>query len=74
VSRPWYEIDPADAVELLLPADGIDGPLGADGQPCPWPWEPQQLVGVPLGQFHCRYCGSMCVAGIPHPDYREATP
>jgi hypothetical protein len=34
-----------------------------------WPWEAQQLVGVPMGMFHCNYCGAMCVAGLPHPDW-----
>lgn len=69
--RHWSTIAPADAVNIELPQPGIDGPIGEDGQPCPWPWDPQQLVGAPLGQYHCRYCGSMVMAGIPHPDYRE---
>jgi hypothetical protein len=29
------------------------------------------LVGVPMGQYHCSYCGAMVIAGIPHLDYRE---
>ena len=29
--------------------------------------KPELLIGVPLGQYHCRDCGAMVVAGIPHP-------
>lgn len=65
----WTTIAPADAVDLVLPLPGVVGPLADDGTPCPWPWEPQQLVGVPLGMYHCPYCGSMVVAGQAHPDY-----
>jgi hypothetical protein len=67
----WYDIAPVDAVDLELPREGITGPLNELGEPCPWPWEPQQLLGVPLGQYHCRYCGAMVVAGVPHPDYAD---
>jgi hypothetical protein len=66
----WHEIDPSDATDLnLADRTDIDAPLNEMGERCPWPWEPQQLVGVPLGQYHCPYCGAMCVAGVPHPDY-----
>ena len=67
----WHEIPPAEAVDITLPTDGIDGPLNEAGEPCPWPWEPQQLKGAPLGQYHCPYCGGMVVAGVPHPDYAD---
>jgi hypothetical protein len=69
--RDWREIAPEDAVDIVLPRDGIQGPLGDDGEPCPWPWEPQQRVGWPMGMYHCGYCGSMVVAGVQHPDYRD---
>lgn len=69
--RHWSEIAPIDAIHLTLPHPDIEGPLTTDGTPCPWPWEPQQLTGVPLGQYHCPYCGEMVVAGAAHPDYRE---
>jgi hypothetical protein len=69
--REWSEISPANAVGIELPAPGIRGPLNEEGQVCPWPWEPQQLVGLPLGQYHCPYCGAMVIAGVPHLDYRE---
>lgn len=69
--RHWSNITPADAVDIELPHDDIVGPLNEMGEPCPWPWEPQQLVGAPLGQYHCPYCGAMVVAGVPHIDYRE---
>jgi hypothetical protein len=71
--RPWHEVAPADARQISLPHPEIQGPLVDDGsgEECPWPWEPQQLKGAPLGQYHCSYCGSMVVAGVPHPDYRD---
>lgn len=68
--RKWHEITPEEAVNITLPHPDIEGPLTMEGEECPWPWEPQQLVGVPMGQYHCRYCGEMCVAGFPHTDYR----
>lgn len=30
------------------------------------PYEPQHLLGVPIGMFHCPLCGEMVVAGFPH--------
>lgn len=62
----WRDISPKDALGVLLPDPGIDGPVNELGEPCPWPWEPQQMVGVPVGQYHCSYCGGMQVAGRPH--------
>lgn len=67
----WQDIEPADAVNIVLPHDDIQGPLTQEGVECPWPWEPQQLVDVPLGMYHCGYCGEMVIAGMPHTDYRE---
>lgn len=68
----WFDITPADAVTLdLSQRTDIDAPLNEAGERCPWPWEPQQLTGVPMGQYHCRYCGAMVIAGIAHLDYRE---
>jgi hypothetical protein len=69
--KHWTTIEPADAVDIVLPCDDIKGPLNSLGKPCSWPWEPQQLVGAPLGQYHCGFCGEMVVAGIAHPDYSE---
>lgn len=65
----WYEIEPKDAVDIVLPQDGIEPAYNELGEICPWPWEPQQLVGAPLGQYHCNYCGGMNVAGVPHTDW-----
>lgn len=70
-ARHWSEIDPKDALGIVLPQPGIIGPVNEMGEPCPWPWEPQQLVGAPLGQYHCPYCGAGVVAGIRHLDYPE---
>ncbi|MGW2739084.1 hypothetical protein ACWC4D_33405 [Streptomyces sp. NPDC001288] len=68
--RSWTDIEPSDATELDLAEDlTITAPLNENGERCPWPWEPQQLVGAPLGQFHCSYCGAMVMAGMPHIDY-----
>lgn len=67
----WHDIEPKDAVNIVLPTSEITGPINEFGEVCPWPWEPQQLVGVPLGQYHCNYCGAMVIAGLPHVDYSE---
>lgn len=66
----WHDISPADAVDINCEdRPDLAPPLNETGEVCPWPWEPQQLTGVPLGQYHCRYCGAMCLAGVRHPDY-----
>lgn len=68
----WTDITPAEAAEreLDLARDlHITAPLNEEGERCPWPWEPQQLVGAPLGQYRCDYCGAMVIAGVPHIDY-----
>lgn len=69
----WFEISPADAININL-ADRLDieAPLNEIGERCPWPWEPQQLKGVPMRQYHCGYCGAMVLAGMPHIDYKDA--
>lgn len=69
-ARSWTDIDPADATSLNLTVDlTITAPLNENGERCPWPWEPQQLVGAPLGQYRCQYCNAMVMAGMPHLDY-----
>ena len=69
-TRVWTDIQPADATEIDLATDlTITAPLNENGERCPWPWGPQQMVGAPLGQYHCDYCGAMVMAGIPHIDY-----
>lgn len=70
--RWWYQIKPEDAANIELPRPDIRGPLTEDGRPCPWPWDPPQLLGAPLGQYHCPYCGAMVLAGMDHIDYRES--
>ncbi len=37
------------------------------------PFEPQHLLGVPMGMFHCEVCGEMIVAGLKHPRSEEVT-
>ncbi|MFJ3537018.1 hypothetical protein ACIPQA_16295 [Streptomyces sp. NPDC090109] len=74
--RPWTDITPEEAAaqKLNLVVDlTITAPLNEEGERCPWPWEPQQLVGAPLGQYHCPYCGAMVMAGMPHLDYADDT-
>lgn len=73
-SVAWHRISPEAAVHFSLPHKGIVGPLTMDGVVCPWPWEPQQLGGQPLGQYHCSYCGEMCISGMLHVDYTEDFP
>lgn len=72
MKTPWYEIEPKDAVNISLPHPDIQGPLTTEGEECPWPWEPIQLKGAPMGQYHCKYCGEMVLAGAHHVDYSEA--
>lgn len=68
----WQNIAPADALDIDLTVRlDITAPLNEAGERCPWPWDPQQLIDVPMGMYHCGYCGAMCLAGQPHPDYVE---
>lgn len=68
--RRWQDIDPKDAGAINLSVDlSITAPLDEEGERCPWPWHPQQLVGAPMGQYHCPYCGAMVMAGMEHLDY-----
>jgi hypothetical protein len=69
--RHFAEISVSEAVNYKLPHPDIVGPLTSMGEPCPWPWDPIQLKGQPIGQYHCPYCGEMVIAGIDHIDYRE---
>jgi hypothetical protein len=69
--QPWWEISAEQAMDLnLMTHTDIDAPLNEDGERCPWPWYPQQIDRPTIGQLHCIYCGAMCLAGFPHPDYR----
>jgi len=71
-TREWFDIAPADALDLdLTEHPEITAPLNEAGERCPWPWDPQQLVGAPIGQYHCRYCGAMVIAGMRHVDYAD---
>lgn len=67
--KMWYTIEPRDAVDISLPHRDVQGPYNEEGEPCPWPWDPPQLAGAPLGQYHCPYCNAMCIAGMDHVDY-----
>jgi hypothetical protein len=37
-------------------------------------YDPRELAGAPIGQFHCPNCGEMVIAGLPHPDYDMDAP
>lgn len=68
----WTEIAPKDALHLdLSRREDITAPVNEAGERCPWPWDPQQLVGAPIGQYHCPYCGAMVMAGMQHLDYAD---
>jgi hypothetical protein len=74
VVKRWQDITPREAAErrLNLAVDlDITAPLNEEGERCPWPWDPQQLVGAPMGQYHCPYCGAMVMAGLEHLDYAD---
>lgn len=30
--------------------------------------KPEALLGQPIGQYHCPDCGTMLIAGMPHPE------
>jgi hypothetical protein len=67
----WRRIDPKEAVSITLEDfPYTPAPLNELNEPCWWPWEPQQLKGVPMGQYHCGYCGGYAMAGIEHFDNR----
>jgi hypothetical protein len=69
--RFWYDVPPAEAIKLY--PEGIPkecAPLNDDGEPCPWPYDPEKLGGAPMGQYHCPYCGLMSLAGVKHLDAR----
>lgn len=69
--RSWTDVDPAEAAKMSREElEQIDRPTNEMGETCPWPWEPQQLGGAPMGQYHCGYCGGMQIAGVPHADWR----
>ena len=59
---------PNDDGTYRLPWSDIPNGLGEPMQ-CPIPFDPLFLIGQPIGQYHCPYCGSMVIAGFPHPDY-----
>lgn len=69
--RPWHEIPAREAYDgkIHLPRADMWGPVNEVGDECPWPWTPEQMVGMPIGQFHCDYCGAMVMAGVKHLDY-----
>lgn len=70
--RSWQDVEPPEAAKMTLEElEQIDRPTNEMDEICPWPWEPQQLGGAPLGQYHCRYCGGMQMAGLPHADWRN---
>lgn len=66
----WQDV-PEPRRHALNLAERLDitAPLNQDGERCPWPWEPQLLVNVAIGMYHCSYCGEMCIAGVEHPDF-----
>lgn len=51
-----------------LPPDELNRLINTDQ--CPF--EPEHLIGVAIGMFHCECCGDMVIAGFPHP--RRADP
>lgn len=74
MTEEWSSITPRQAAQRKLNLSinlDITAPLNEMGERCPWPWEPEQLIGAPLGQYHCGYCGAMVMAGIKHLDYKE---
>lgn len=68
----WFDVLPLEAINIdCTTRPDLDPPVNEEGEVCAWPWMPEWLVGVPIGQFHCGFCGAMVVAGVRHPDYRD---
>lgn len=68
----WRTVTPQQALNLDLLRDlRYTAPLNEQGERCAWPWEPQQLTGAPVGQYHCPYCSAMVMAGMMHLDYAD---
>lgn len=40
--------------------------------PAPCQEKPEDLLGQPIGMYHCPDCGAMVLAGIRHPDLCES--
>lgn len=60
---------------MRLPAEGITAPPQNEiGESCPWPWDPIQFKGAPIGMYHCPYCGAMVIVGVDHVDYNPNDP
>lgn len=59
------------ACSLVREGDRWRLPESDLGGPCLWPYDPLLLIGQPIGQYHCPYCGSMVIAGMAHIDYAE---
>jgi hypothetical protein len=73
MTERWQDVPLSRAVDIdLTKRLDITAPHNEAGERCPWPWDPQQLVGAPLGQYHCPYCGAMVMAGMEHLDYGES--
>ena len=72
-SGPTSPPEQADEQKLNLSVRlDIEAPLNEMGERCSWPWDPQLLVGCPIGQYRCPFCRAMVIAGVPHLDYRDA--
>lgn len=68
----WQDISPKDAVDIdCTKRPDLNPPKNEIGDVCPWPWEPEQYAGAPIGQYHCGYCGAMVLAGVEHLDYSD---
>lgn len=67
----WRDLTPQEAALLnLTERPDLHPPLTERGEPCPWPWWPQQLPAE-RGQVTCTSCGTICAAGQRHPDHRD---
>lgn len=44
------------------------GHLMANLTPAKCNEKPEELIGQPIGQYHCPDCGEMVLAGFPHPE------
>ena len=58
-----------DMVERINAMSDGDIDRLVDNDECPF--QPELIPPGPIGMFHCKVCGEMVVAGVPHPRKRN---
>lgn len=61
---------PCPASTMACPGYEAGAAAPPDGRPTLVPicdYDPRELAGLPIGQFHCPVCGDVVLAGMEHP-------